>query len=301
MRMVRTRGTAGLLALLMLGVGVAGCSGSDAGDAAGLPTGPVDPAGDVGTIRGLVQDDELNPLANATVAVAELADTKTTTGPDGEFVLEQVPPGTYRLFVQKLGFESAAKSVSVSAGDETRLDITLDPLPVEEPHHETFQQAGKVDWGVRVETPVSSRGYAGGDQSWDYDTSDRTDAMDSMIIEDEWQGTQALAAGMRLRVEVDGESNNLDFTFCVLEGPSPLVCYVGTDQEADNITKIIDNDHSDCPGDDTCHIQWRGFTATGNTGQAVDLGAMLDQEFTVYTTHFYRQHMPPGFSARPDA
>jgi hypothetical protein len=101
---------------------------------------------------------------------------------------------------------------------------------------------------------------------------------------------------MRLRVEVQGEANELDYTFCVLEGPSPLTCHV-----TDDIRKVIDNDHSDCPADDTCEIQWRGFTGTGNTGLVVDFGLMLDQTFTVYTSHFYRQPMPAGYSAAPDA
>lgn len=296
---VRIRAEAILVASAFVAIALAGCAGGD-GDAASTegPSGPADVDDNAGTVIGLVQDDELSPVANATVAIVD-AGAEAVTDSSGTFRLANVPAGAHTVFVQKLGFESIGKSVAVLAGQTTEVTITLEPLPVEEPHHETFQQTKKVDWGVRVVPFVG--GIAGGDQSWDYETSDRTDVMNDMFIEMEWDGTQALAGGMRLRVEVDGEANDLDFTFCVLEGKSPLTCHTGASASEDNITMIIDNDHSDCPGDDTCEIQWRGFTGTGNTGQDADFGVMLDQEFTVYTTHFYRQIMPPGFSARPDA
>lgn len=296
---VRVRANAVLLALTFAAISLAGCSGGD-GDAASTdgPSGPADLDDTKGTVVGLVQDEELSPVANATVAIVE-AGVETTTDASGTFRLTNVPEGAHTLFVQKLGFESIGKTVAVVAGGTAEITITLERLPTQEPYHEVFQQTKKVDWGVRVVPAVG--GLAGGDQSWDYETSDRTDVMQDMFIEMEWEGTQALAGGMRLRVEVDGEANNLDYTFCVLEGDSPLTCLTGVSASENNITKIIDNDHSDCPADDTCEIQWRGFTGTGNTGQDADFGVMVDQEFTVYTTHFYYGAMPEGFSARPDA
>ncbi len=285
--------------MVFLGVMLSGCFGGS-GDAAETdgPAGPADIDDTAGTVVGLVQDDEFTPVANATVAIVQ-AGLETTTDESGTFTLTNVPEGSHTLFVQKLGYESIGKTVAVVAADTTEITITLEGLPTQEPYHETFDQTKKVDWGVRIVPQVG--GYAGGDQSWDYETSDRTDAMQDMFIEMEWEGTQALAAGMRLRVEVDGEANDLDYTFCVLEGDSPLTCLTGVSASEDNITKIIDNDHSDCPADDTCEIQWRGFTGTGNTGQDADFGVMVDQEFTVYTSHFYYGPMPAGFSARPDA
>jgi hypothetical protein len=274
--------------------GCAGGSGEPAGGSDG--TGPADPTFSQGTgaIAGQVTDDEGLPVAAAQVAVTEL-ELLTTSDASGRFVFSDVAPGAYTLAVQSLGYESKATRVTVEAGATVETAFVLSAIRLEEPWVQVMQQAGHIDWGARIESPVESRGYAGGDLVHEWELEDRTDRLRAMYVEMTWEDTQALAGGMRLRVEVEGEANNLDYTFCVIDSTSPGVCHV-----TDNITMILENGHDDC-NEEECAIQYRAFTATKNTNLDVDFGVMLDQDFTVWASHFFNQDMPQGYAARPDA
>lgn len=114
-----------------------GCVGvGEAQSQTGGPTGTVDAAGGAttspeafGSIRGLVIDDELRPLAGAGVALLTTNVAVETNG-RGEYAILNLAPGAYNVAAQKLGYESAAKQAKVQAGLESWLNLTLVPLPV---------------------------------------------------------------------------------------------------------------------------------------------------------------------------
>jgi iron complex outermembrane receptor protein len=66
-----------------------------------------------------------DPIAGATVAIEELG-RETTSGADGTFTFENVPPGSYHLAVHAQGYSSRRTEVSLAAGARP-LDVLVDP------------------------------------------------------------------------------------------------------------------------------------------------------------------------------
>jgi iron complex outermembrane receptor protein len=66
------------------------------------------------------------PIANATVQIDELR-RQTTSNPDGTFVLEAVPPGTYHVSVRSPGYSSRRTEITVSTTAGPSVDVIVDP------------------------------------------------------------------------------------------------------------------------------------------------------------------------------
>lgn len=83
--------------------------------------------GQSGAIRGSVHDRDFDvPLARARVTLVE-ALLATATDPDGQFLFERVPPGTYTLSVTKDGYErQIVTDVIVAPGQFADLHIDLE-------------------------------------------------------------------------------------------------------------------------------------------------------------------------------
>jgi hypothetical protein len=79
-----------------------------------------------GSIRGIVYDQDFNaPLPAAQVLIAETGDKATGTD-QGNYVLGQVPAGTYTLIFSKPGYTRQVQAnVVVSAGQLTDVDAYL--------------------------------------------------------------------------------------------------------------------------------------------------------------------------------
>ena len=90
------------------------------------PPAPLEPyRGAVGSVRGFVRRaDTGDPVRYATV----FTDGRGSGGPtlfDGQYVIRDVPVGTYTLGVEKVGYGSASTSVTVTAGGEAVADFSL--------------------------------------------------------------------------------------------------------------------------------------------------------------------------------
>jgi hypothetical protein len=122
----------------MLGMlSIAGCVSSGATTAG--PAAAVSAAFDdaTGSIRGLVQTEDLAPIAGAQVGVLG---TKIigTTDAGGAYGLSYVPPGKAALAVQALGYASMSRSVDVVAGQIVEnTNFVLAALPSLAPYHTT--------------------------------------------------------------------------------------------------------------------------------------------------------------------
>src|SRR5215475_3718749 len=89
-----------------------------------------------GTISGTVQDNTsaVVPGAVVTLQIPGAAQPVTATADEkGEYVFAGLKPGTYTVSLALEGFVTfEAKSVVVTAGQATRVDITLTPAGVTE-------------------------------------------------------------------------------------------------------------------------------------------------------------------------
>lgn len=92
--------------------------------------------GDPGTLAGQIMDDQGRPVQGAWVLLSRWDGTTYTTrsNAEGEYTLDGVPEGTYRPVSGAPGYESVqfggwSGQVSISAGEETRMDVTLPAAP----------------------------------------------------------------------------------------------------------------------------------------------------------------------------
>lgn len=92
------------------------------------------PEKNTGTVRGTVVDTDGNPIGGATVKLcyASTLDpfNHTNTNPQGKFIFNNVPIGSYQIAAIKDDYEMPlAKSLSVVKNKSTQVDITLVPNP----------------------------------------------------------------------------------------------------------------------------------------------------------------------------
>lgn len=81
-----------------------------------------------GTLSGVVRDAATSaPVAGAKVVVLETGQSMTT-GADGVYALE-VPAGSHSVRAKAAGYHARIVPVTMTAGERTDLDLSLDPLP----------------------------------------------------------------------------------------------------------------------------------------------------------------------------
>jgi len=121
---MRTR----FLAIIVVSSLLAGCAGNP-GKSAGATSSP-DPTLDLGTIGGVVVDDERLPIPDARVTLVEI-DKSTTADGGGRFVFLKVPPGAYTLRAAAGGYESGEIKVELGPAEDLvlRLELRLIPSP----------------------------------------------------------------------------------------------------------------------------------------------------------------------------
>jgi hypothetical protein len=90
-----------------------------------LPTAPPPPAVTVGTITGKIIDDSGDPVPSMQVQLTDLPAFTTTSGPDGRYILSEVPPGQHTIMAQSSGLGSGELSLLVRVNETTALDIVV--------------------------------------------------------------------------------------------------------------------------------------------------------------------------------
>jgi TonB dependent receptor/Carboxypeptidase regulatory-like domain/TonB-dependent Receptor Plug Domain len=89
-------------------------------------------AADVGSVRGVVNDPQGQPIAEATIKLKSKTSDwlqSTTTSKRGEFTFSIVPLGDYVLSITKTDFGPAAQGVTVGSGSSPTAHIQLAPGP----------------------------------------------------------------------------------------------------------------------------------------------------------------------------
>lgn len=256
-------------------------------------------SGGTGSILGTVTDDEGISLEGVEVGIVSL-NLVVSTDATGGFQFLNTPAGQYTLAASRLGYKGTLHNVEVLEGKTIEVQMALERLPTNEPYFETITQEGHLDYGARVVVPQQTgltRGVASGDIIHTWQTTEVSDKLQNMVVELHWEGTQALAKGMRMRVEVQGQDNVVEKSFAIAEGPNPIIRPVPLTQ----IQAVLAEEDSSCELGDECSMQWRVFTGTNNTGNPLlDFGVMADQTFTGYVTMFYLMDAPSGFTAASD-
>src|SRR5687768_1278719 len=120
---------------------LAGCA---SGESTSRPLATDVPVTDeTGALRGIVIDDAINALPGATVTVVEL-NLNVTTGPDGQYVLPNLAPGTYSVVATLDGYSREERTVEIAAGTVTSHDFTLTIGASDDAYHVIQQKKGRT-------------------------------------------------------------------------------------------------------------------------------------------------------------
>jgi len=87
-----------------------------------------------GSIRGTLVDKSA-PLANAPITITNIETNESrtaSTGDQGEFTVSSLPPGRYRIEVEKTGYKKYSRVASLQVNQDLRIDITLEVGPITE-------------------------------------------------------------------------------------------------------------------------------------------------------------------------
>ncbi|MHB1261449.1 MAG: carboxypeptidase-like regulatory domain-containing protein [Thermoplasmatota archaeon] len=143
------------LPLLLSLVLLAGCSQSP-------PAGPAEPVADfealelaatdtTGVIRGIVVDEAIRPIGNATIRLTP-GEQEARTGDGGTFGFDGLEPGTYFLRVERRGYNSTQTSTEVIAGvaEPAIVKVLLGLNPIATPYVEALAFNGFLSFGAAI-------------------------------------------------------------------------------------------------------------------------------------------------------
>jgi hypothetical protein len=314
---------------------LAGCIGVDDADPTSdqdQQTGPAEFTEDTGAVSGTVLDDQGLPVEKGQVALAgDGFEEATTTDEAGRFAFSNVDPGSYRLFINALGYESVGKNVDVVVGEVTTVEVLLEPVAVAEPHAETQIGEGKVACSVRAYPGVPLAGVI--EPGWYTGVAvcglpvisdlredqfliiyEIPEGAQELYVEMEWESNQATGKGLSVVLEHSGHANDPDYTFGSDIGESPL--FILADEET--MAQVANTSEIDCL-QETCELYTRVFAAANTTNldwptdppdvpvfgpmhkRMLDVGIVWEQRFTQYLTSFHNQTRPEDFTALQDA
>lgn len=300
---------------------LAGCVGGDTQpeQAEAEPLGaPASFTEQTGGIEGLVLDTEGLPLPDAVVGLPDLA-LQTLTNEAGRYSFSNVEPGTYTLFVQKLGYESQGKQVQVVAGQATQFELALVALAVKEPYTTQVIQSGLFGCGASWRPAVVYSGIAACgvlslffnltqyDQFLlEWEIRDDIVGWNGSAFEMHWESNQIAGKGLWMLWEVcanDGETR-----FASVNGQSPLRANVNSSVVHGVIHNGTYNDDACGSADDRCNEDEcafisRVFSMPQTLGESypADVGMTFQQRFEQIHTAFFYEPGPDDFTAIPDA
>jgi hypothetical protein len=298
-----------------------GCLDSREGDA--LSTSPEPPLVEYGRVAGAVLDDELRPLEGAVVEIPETGH-RAVTGPDGTFVLEDVPAGAWEVWIHAEGHASAVAEVRVPAGGTGEIEFRVPVLPELAPRTETIVFDGRFDCAAEAliltgDCMIVAEIALGQDpvteEAHEFDFPVATE-WESLVFEMAWEnGADNQLDGMRMYIEhsdlsLEGHSEAKIARIDAPEGPLRLEIQRGQPHAtAETPADSSEPAQVDLAGETLLIRAFpRGMLYEETSqhclpdyGCLLGAGAGLDLTFTVYATAFYHMSAPPGFSAMPTA
>lgn len=292
---VKSRILVGLAVLLVL----SGCS-----DRSGLAqTTPLAPATAVhsaglGGIQGRVVDDELAPVANASLTLLG-TNQSATTDSLGSFAFSQLEPQTYLIQLTHPSFRTTSHGVDVLVDEVAQVQIMMQRLPPPVPRIDAGHTwvaylacAVAVQAGAERRTQMCSEGTAVPQQV-------RSQAGNNVPLEEGWrtllfelQWTQGSSSADRLRLRLDlpnATTGAYNAFFYPVEGPSPLKFRL----DQDSYRALQEQGPPVGRMDRLKAVYYRVEPAPSSNGSP---GVFLDQKVTVYATAAYNADLPAGYS-----
>jgi hypothetical protein len=299
----------GTLALLLL----AGCSGKGAADDALGPSGPV---GDgEGVLRGLVVDDAIRPIAEASVLVTGGGATfNATSDAAGLFRLDGLTPGAYLVRVSKAYYSAHEQAVVVETGveepDLVRFQLVFEASSVPfatvykyEGLHECGLNLIRVCSNINIATGIVLCGYHDSIPCFNV-TQDSSlffqliDGIPTFIqAELVWEPTSETGRALNFVIG-GGNQSELQSGFAsgynFTGGESPLMLRI-TNHEGENSWCYQNVDDCEIPetlnytriGTERALLGQVDAGPSHDIGGVEEVGFSVQQKFTMFTTVFY--------------
>ncbi len=259
-----------------------------------------------GAIRGVVVDEAIRPVADASIVVPipDGEPLRTTTTENGAFGFSNVPPGTYFVKVARQGYFDAQQSVDVQAGlaDPVPLKILLQVNAATAPYHQELTFSGFIECST---TLIALCAVPNGDLQGDL-TNDRfiqNFALDAppqwLQSEMVWDSTQTISDRLWLWHSYGDEEGSFSGSLPDphTTGPSPLLLVHNGSQAAEVslgdpnqlVLRIFSGDIDGTSAPDAIS---NCYGAPGVICFANGPGFALQQEFTVFTHAFFNYEPP---------
>jgi hypothetical protein len=285
-----------LIALALLAAGCTDPAATVATTSAAATGGPAESsssAAETGGITGTVVDDEAMPISGANVAAtggpsADLPALKTDAS--GRFAFTGLLPGSYKVFVESLGYESVAKAITVAAGASADATFALKAVAISMARSEVFIGNGYID--LAASTPAAYS-YNATDKAYQdmyfYIDPDASTAVAATT----WQATApgtAKRMGMSLWLATKS-CNDVCDQIGYQAGVSPLLV------RADDLADAINGKNGYQINPFTTPRSCSPEVCTTTPEHWVQIA--YEQKFTTYVAVFYVDPAPEGYSPLP--
>ncbi len=301
--------TALLLTVLVVSAVLAGCASGPEGDASGLLVEFENQGG----ILGVVLDDQQLPIANATVYIGD--EERGKSNDTGHFRIAPVDPGRHGVWAAKENYHDGRVDVNVVEGQLATVMIVLEFLPGKAPYHEVLIGSGVIQCGFAITDPVrfqndhlaacaAPEAFAGvstGDEfATFFDMGDGFDGGQTGFWgETEWDSTQLLGRGMKVNWWITEEPVAED----VDNAPRAFLGrFVGLSPVQARIAAgpFVDAERAVCVETASCFAMATHYPSANNTNAPVDVGFVLNQQYSDYYTAFFNAPVPVEYSSLPD-
>jgi len=265
------------------------------------------PTATSGSVRGVVVDSAIRPLANVlvTLRVNDQSRTVNTTS-SGLFRFDAVPLGSQVVRAHLKGFLDVQLPVQVEAGvepPETKITLALDPSYLK-PFIQPFQYKGIMQCSAVANAPAPAGRVAVAACALPSQATGQP-----LPVEDQFLVTHTLDSGKprfvqsELVWEPSGPLAN-DLLLYMDERNHTAAPSVGTNGASTGYTEL---EHAAGPSPVIVHVQDEGVSKLGRGWDLqlrvfawyqdpVPAGAVFQQSFTLYSTVFYGFSPPDGWS-----
>jgi hypothetical protein len=280
----------------------AGCVG-DGGHRSAQDDLEADPT--LGSIMGVVVDDQLNPLFEINVSLD--AARFTLTDSRGEFHFSRIPVGSHTLDVRQPGYLNLTATIEVEGADIASTQLVLTPAPARASYHETRIKTGVSECAYSVRVTNVRRDsnacgplvYTGLGKSATFFPMDPFTDVVGVWAETRWSSSQALGPGMRIEWYYPDDAQYLVINLIKGgEGRSPVQIPIAA-QDVGNATEQFNKPFCTRDKCEFVGIHYSSAQMLG-TSSPVDVGAVAQQRFDDYLTLFYHGDFPTSFTALVD-
>jgi hypothetical protein len=279
-----------VIAILLL----AGCAAQPSGKGVLVGPGPGEP----GTLHGVVVDEAIRPVPNATVQLVAVNGTATATGRDGSFAIPGLAAGAYQVEIRKDGFYPATVGAVVeTAKPSPLLQVQLVSNPITRPYYSAFAVDGFIECGSSLLDPCAFANQASGQNlTDDISQGSLTLSSNASLIQSElvWSSTQAVAPQLSFVFSAFNPACNPDnyWVLNITQGESPLLLRVNESLVREQWVG------GNCPLDFSVSSSGPLCTArmvvpvVNATVSELCAGATIQQRYTLYLHAFYN-YLPP--------